>query len=74
MESKQKAKELVEKYKEFTEDNHAERYCNAKQCAIICVDEILNSNPSYDDYGGDGWKIIDNTEYWQEVKNEIQKL
>jgi hypothetical protein len=35
----------------------------AKQCALICVDEILpiNSNP----------KAI---EYWEEVKQEIEKL
>jgi hypothetical protein len=46
----------------------------AKQCALICVDEIINANPSYDDYGGDGWIIIDNTGYWNEVKNEINKL
>ena len=47
---------------------------SAKQCALIAVEEILNSNPSYDDYGGNGWIIIDNSEYWKEVKEEINKL
>ena len=46
----------------------------AKQCALLAVDEILNSNPSYDDYGGNGWIIVDNSEYWKEVKNEIENL
>ena len=45
-----------------------------KKCALIAVDEILNSNPSYDDYGGNGWIIVDNSEYWKEVKNEIENL
>ena len=47
---------------------------SAKQCALIAVEEILNSNPSYEDYGGNGWIIIDNSEYWKEVKEEINKL
>ena len=46
----------------------------AKKCALIAVDEILNSNPSYYDYGSNGWVLIDNSEYWEEVKKEIEKL
>ena len=69
---KQKAEELVGKMclNDCTDEN-IER---AKQYSLIAVDYVLNSNPSYYDYGGDGWKIIDNTEYWQEVKEEILKL
>lgn len=39
----------------------------AKQCALIAVDEILNN---------DGFTQFDIylTEYWQEVKQEIEKL
>lgn len=39
----------------------------AKQCALIAVDEILNN---------DGFTQFDQylTEYWQEVKQEINKL
>ncbi len=36
----------------------------AKQCAIIAVDEILN----LDYFSEEG------REYWQEIKNEIEKL
>jgi len=80
MTPKEKAIDLINSYRiilmnEDTECGN-EILCTliAKRCALIAVDEILNSNPSYDDYGGDGWKIIDNTEYWQEVKQKIEKL
>jgi len=70
MTAKDKAKELVDKYK-FYLGNEEENIKEAKDLSLIAVDEILNSNPSYDDYGGDGWKIIDNSDYWKEVKKEI---
>jgi len=69
MTPKEKAQELVDKYKEFTEDNFAESYCNAKQCALIAVNEMLdidNVKPYILHK-----EIID---YWQEVKEEINKL
>ena len=73
MTPKEKAKELVYKYK-FYLGNEEENIKEAKDLSLITVDEIINANPSYDDYGGDGWKIIDNTGYWKEVKTEIEKL
>ena len=39
---------------------------NAKKCAIIAVDEIINNEKKY--YGNREVK------YWQEVKQEIEKL
>ena len=79
MTPKDKAEELINKFVEHTKVYHEvlgwEDYIDsAKKCALIAVDEILNSNPSYDDYGGNGWIIIDNSEYWKEVKNEIENL
>jgi hypothetical protein len=67
MTAKEKAKELAEKM--LGDNNH---YLNqnieidkliAKQCALICVDEILNSH-------------IDSVyeSYYLEVKQEINKL
>jgi hypothetical protein len=57
---KEKAKELVES---FTFNC---RECdNAKQCALICVDEILNAVTTIADK---------KYEYWQEVKKEIELL
>jgi len=42
----------------------------AKQCALICVDEIINSiEVGYEDY-----KSLAKINYWQEVKTEINKL
>ena len=76
MTAKDKAKELVEKM--LGDNNH---YLNqnieidkliAKQSALICVDEVLeNISPkrisAYNPF-------MMNTDYWQEVKQEINKL
>jgi hypothetical protein len=67
MTPKDKAKELVEKYAIWS-------WNEAKQCALIAVDEILQikSITMYpileDNY------IYGHEEYWQEVKQEIEKL
>jgi hypothetical protein len=68
MTPKEKAKELVDKFKEYAEDRISEdglgfdkKYC-AKQCAILAVDEIIEATI-------DDWSHSD---YWQQVKTEIQ--
>jgi hypothetical protein len=50
----------------------------AKQCALIAVDEIIKSNPN-DPYPGGYYeteqdRINNCIWYWNEVKNEINKL
>jgi hypothetical protein len=57
---REKAVELI--YKFGMENQYYER---TKQCALIAVDEILNV-----------LNVIDNFEmiYWEEVKQEIEKL
>jgi hypothetical protein len=53
------------------EDQTTMEHHHAKKCALIAVDEILKSQP-YDIYT---IKQCDNmNKYWQEVKNEIEKL
>ena len=47
---------------------------DVRECALIAVDEILNFIPCYEEYGSNGWVLIDNSEYWEEVKKEIEKL
>ena len=47
---------------------------DVRECALIAVDEILNLIPCYEEYGSNGWVLIDNSEYWEEVKKEIEKL
>ncbi len=57
----------------------------AKQCALIAVDEIINSSPlepnfaDWDDCGGKHRYFYDAQKthafhFWQEVKKEIEKL
>ena len=69
MTPREKAIELFDKYYPLVEafSSYQQEY-NAKQCALIAVDEILESSPE-DGQGFDGIK-----DYWQEVKNEIEKL
>ncbi len=63
MNAKEKAKELVNKFT-FQRESH-EMYV-AKQCSLICVDEILSINSVDKDY--------DLSNYWEEVKIEIKAL
>jgi hypothetical protein len=51
----------------YDEDLH--KY-NAKQCALITVDEIIKTNP----YEWDGEDMNSTIDYWEEVKQEIEKL
>lgn len=74
MTAKEKAKELLDKYielgKDFTRGISMLEY--SKQCALIAVDEIINTNALSEmlDYGIDKTNLF----YWQEVKHEIEKL
>ena len=71
-EAEQKANELVIKYQILLgEDMTNYRVFGtftdkAKQCALICVEEILNDNPNI--YDSDRL----NHGYWQEVKQIIK--
>ena len=60
MTPREKAKELVEKYVQYTPVEFEYEY--AKNCALIAVDEILSLVPLVD------------RDFWQEVKQEIEKL
>jgi hypothetical protein len=81
MTPKEKAIDLVEKYHikvkvTFTEHsipsivNAQMLFSSAKKCALIAVDEIVHNIDGLDD---SVW--YSNTySYWQEVKQEIEKL
>lgn len=68
MDSKQKAKELVDRFEDYAYyyevqlSNEDKCIWNQKQCALICVDEILEFYDRVD------------VKYWKEVKQEIEKL
>ena len=74
MVAKEKAKELVEKYlkKRIERIDILEKLSElAKQSALICVDEVLeNISEEVSTYN----PFMMNTDYWQEVKQEINKL
>lgn len=61
MTPQEKAKELVNKYLQIYDG----RVPQAKQCALIAVDEIQEAIRYLDD---------DSEDYWFEVKQEIYKL
>ena len=86
MKPNEKSKELVNRFSPlvFTsewddEDEEAvRRLKGAKECALICVDEIINSYESLNKENGTEWNHDNLTfhflEYWNEVKEEINKL
>jgi hypothetical protein len=64
MTPKQKSNELIDKMY-FSSLKITKK--DAKNCALILVDEILNNNKIlYED--------VLNDQYWQNVKQEIEKL
>jgi len=64
MNPKEKAIEIVDKYLDLDFDIYFE---NAKQCALIAVDEILKNNKIL-------FEDVLNEQYWVAVKQEIEKL
>ena len=76
MTPKEKAKELVDKFRQQTDGIAGYNYDDVnKQCALIAVDQILNSN--YKNTLTDlCYKLTCNEldNYWQEVILEIVKL
>ena len=96
MTPKEKAEELVNKFKDHvnpyigsgmlsnTYDDKAILY-QSKQCALICVDEMIAHNPIYpntadwDECGGSHKyfyeaKMETAEKYWNKVIQEIEKL
>jgi hypothetical protein len=71
MTAKEKAKELIDKFtidlRPFSEYGHWDEY-QGKQCALICVDEIEKQEGILLEY------YNYSSEYWQEVKKEIEQL
>lgn len=69
MTANEKAKELIEKFREHAyppnleaDDYEAQETIIAKQCAVICVQEIIDSLDSLFVRPDD-----DETDYWQQV-------
>lgn len=58
MTPKQEAQELYDRYCNM--NSHCD---DAKECALIAVDKLISYSKEWDD-----------SDYWQEVKQEIEKL
>ena len=68
MTAKEKANELYSKYDDLLNKDFGNPIVfdnQLKQCALIAVDEIINALEYLDD---------DSEYFWQEVKQEIEKL
>jgi hypothetical protein len=72
MTPKQKAIEIVEKYEKYLYDKNTQdqEWVKCVECAIIAVDEIINSLPPYE-YG---LEFVAKFQYWLDVKTEIDAL
>lgn len=68
MKPKEKAKELVDRYKFMEIANYTSMF-EVKQCALVAVDEIINSVVITDLTIAENQFI-----YWEEVKQEIENL
>jgi hypothetical protein len=77
MTPKEKAKELVNKflrtYKVSLYPPFTKASDEAKECALIAVDEIINGY-EFDILYIEHKRIMDNINFWDEVKQEIEKL
>ena len=79
MTPKEKAIELINKFNNHTvkelvylkNGKVIEGKTEAKECALIAVDEILNSNPNYPEFKENEGTPI---RYWEVVKQEIENL
>lgn len=76
MKAKEKAEELINKMwlHSGAQDDAWMDKDMTKQCAIIAVDEILNTNTLEQRSCGFITLSEKHIEYWQEVKQEIEKL
>lgn len=76
MTPKEKAKDLFVRFSDYcswdTFEEEQDYINNIKQCALIAVDEILKLE-SNNGYYFDGTNVT-SISYWQEVKQEIDKL
>jgi hypothetical protein len=70
MDAKLKAKELYDKYEFVYIQNYTSKH-EVKECVLIAVDEILVSQFQFDMISI--YRTPFN-HYWQEVKQEIEKL
>lgn len=85
MTPEEKAEELYDKFLRYVPAEEEFEHEYAKQCALVAVDEILNSEPrhpsniDWDDVGGTHQYYYEAqreeaAKYWQNVKQELDKM
>ena len=67
MTAKEKAMEIAMKFDKYGQTD------NAVKCALICVEEIINTGINQDYIKQDGY-MLSLVEFYEEVKQEINKL
>lgn len=67
MTPKEEALELINKMYDAMDIQDGDLWKSAKQCALIAVDEILNTIEQI-------FETFEERKYWNEVKNEIELL
>ena len=68
MEEKDKAKELISKFTFYSIPENEQINNNPKQCALIAVAELINATKIANA------NVLEYSQYWQQVKIEIEKL
>ena len=75
---KQKAEELVYFYQNLltplSEKKDDFFFSRCKKCALIAVDEIINSLENYGKESDELQNMENDFRYWQEVKEELLKM
>jgi hypothetical protein len=73
MTPQEKAEQLIDKFLKPIIHLHQYPICleSAIECALIAVNEIINSNPHSNPMNTYGFSTM---AYWLEVKHEIEKL
>tara|TARA_R110000868_G_scaffold68882_1_gene203508 strand:+ start:146 stop:373 length:228 start_codon:yes stop_codon:yes gene_type:complete len=75
MTPKEKAKELYDKfYMAIPNDEMGLNDEASRQCALIAVDEILNTIVHKDQDERLAYELLGNKFYWEDVKQEIENL
>lgn len=75
--AQEKAKELVSKFTFFKIPESEAKFYNPKQCALICVEEIEDAHiKRYSRSRTEFDKLKDESlkQFWNEVKQEIEKI
>jgi hypothetical protein len=77
MTPKEKAKKLYNRYKGYLPSGIEPDLFKAlsRQLALVCVDEIIDTNPLIEIGESDsGSDYIQNDYYWEEVREELREL